>query len=184
MYATTPHQHSIVRTFAQQLSSTRRGARLARLLVAERLTAWEVSPSVAERAVQITAELAANAVLHGRVQGRDFRVALTCAAASGGVRIEVTDPRGERLPTPSPGPGGIPSDTASGRGLLLVAALADRWGVESYPPSGKTVWAEVEDPFARVQAPASDSSPGRGPARNPGSAEQRHRRTTVSPPVP
>ncbi len=98
---------------------------------------------MAERAVQITAELAANAVLHGRVQGRDFRVALTCAAASGGVRIEVTDPRGERLPTPSPGPGGIPSDTESGRGLLLVAALADRWGVEPYPPSGKTAWAEI-----------------------------------------
>ncbi|WP_349239636.1 hypothetical protein [Streptomyces sp. CC208A] len=61
MHTTAPHQASTVRVFAQQLSSTRRGARLARLLVAERLTAWQVSPSVSERAVQITAELAANA---------------------------------------------------------------------------------------------------------------------------
>lgn len=30
----------------------------------------------------------------------------------------------------------------SGRGFLLVTALADRWGVEPYPPGGKTVWAE------------------------------------------
>ena len=29
-----------------------------------------------------------------------------------------------------------------GRGLLLVTALAGRWGVEPYPPGGKTVWAE------------------------------------------
>ncbi|WP_373302035.1 MULTISPECIES: ATP-binding protein [Streptomyces] len=98
MYTITPHQPAAVRVFAQRLSATRRGARLARLLVAERLTAWEVSPSVAERAAQITAELAANAVFHGRVQGRDFRVALTCVPASGGLRIEVTDPHGERLP--------------------------------------------------------------------------------------
>ncbi|WP_189327549.1 ATP-binding protein, partial [Streptomyces flaveus] len=34
-------------------------------------------------------------------------------------------------------------DDESGRGLLLIAALADRWGTEPYAPSGKTVWAEV-----------------------------------------
>lgn len=34
-------------------------------------------------------------------------------------------------------------DSESGRGLLLVADLADRWGTEPYPPSGETVWAEV-----------------------------------------
>lgn len=143
MYTITPHQPVIVRTFAQRLSSTRRGARLARLLVMERLTAWGVSPSVAERAEQIVAELAANAVRHGRVQGRDFKVALTCAPSPGVLRIEVTDPRGERLPITSQDPEDLPCDTESGQGLLMVAAFADRWGVEPYPPSGKTVWAEV-----------------------------------------
>lgn len=70
MNVTTPHASTAVRTFTQQLSSTRRGARLARLLTAAELRAWQMSPSVVERAEQIVAELAANAALHGRVQGR------------------------------------------------------------------------------------------------------------------
>ncbi|MGW3253099.1 hypothetical protein ACWDCX_21355 [Streptomyces fungicidicus] len=35
-----------------------------------------------------------------------------------------------------------PPDDESGRVLLIVTALADRWGAEPYPPGGKTVWAE------------------------------------------
>ncbi|MQS06981.1 hypothetical protein FNX48_007285, partial [Streptomyces sp. IF17] len=31
----------------------------------------------------------------------------------------------------------------SGRGLPLVSLFADRWGTNSHPPTGKTVWAEV-----------------------------------------
>lgn len=83
--------------------------------------------------------MAANAVLHGRVQGRDFRLTLTLHDA--GLRIEVTDTRCERFPT-----GGLrpPADDAeSGRGMLLVEALADRWGVRTGPFPLKTVWAEV-----------------------------------------
>ncbi|MYR58936.1 ATP-binding protein [Streptomyces sp. SID625] len=156
MHTTSPHQPRTAGAFAQQLSSTPRGARRARLLVAERLTAWKVSPGVAERAVQITAELAANAVFHGRVRGRDFRVTLTRAPRTGGVRIEVTDARGERLPTTPPYPEEPSAEAESGRGLLLVEALADRWGVEPYPPGGKTVWAEIE-PAHPVRRPA----PGR-----------------------
>jgi hypothetical protein len=54
----------------------------------------------------------------------------------------VTDARGEQLPLLC-----VDFETAvdseSGRGLLLVAALADHWGAEPYPPGDKTVWAEV-----------------------------------------
>ncbi|GAA2659046.1 ATP-binding protein [Streptomyces vastus] len=142
MNATAPQLTSSVRTFAQRLSSTRRGARLARLLAAEELRTWPASPTVTERAEQIIAELAANAALHGRVQGRDFKLTLTLDEATGVVRIEATDTRGEKLPAlpqePQP-------DDESGRGLLLIAALADRWGTEPYPPSGKIVWAEVSE---------------------------------------
>ena len=59
--------------FAVQLSATRRGARLARLLTERELDDWGVPSG---EAVQVVAELAANAVLHGRVPGRDFRLAL------------------------------------------------------------------------------------------------------------
>ena len=36
------------------------------------------------------------------------------------------------------------SPAKSGYGLLLVAELADRWGVRTGPVPCKTVWAEVE----------------------------------------
>ncbi|MFD5448452.1 ATP-binding protein [Streptomyces sp. NPDC003470] len=141
MNVSTPHIPTSARTFAQQLSSTRRGARLARLLALAQFRSWEVSPSVAERAEHIVAELAANAALHGRVQGRDFRLALELDTATGTLRIAVSDAHGDRQPSPVAVSG--QEEAESGRGLLLVDALADRWGTEPYPPSGKTVWAEV-----------------------------------------
>lgn len=54
---------------------------------------------------------------------------------------------------------GTPVDGASGRGLLLVAALADRWGVEAYPPSGKTMWAEAGPRPSRVGGSSPISLP-------------------------
>jgi hypothetical protein len=52
----------------------------------------------------------------------------------------VTDTRGDRLPSPQlPGP-----HTESGRGLLLVDALAERCGVTPGMPPCKTVWAELD----------------------------------------
>ncbi|MET7685430.1 ATP-binding protein [Streptomyces sp. NPDC005423] len=141
MNVPTPQPCATVRTFAQRLSSTRRGARLARLLAMERLTAWELSPGVVERAEHVIAELAVNAAQHGRVQGRDFLLALTLDEAAGILRIAVSDTRGEYRPAIRPDRG---PDDESGRGLLLVDALADRWGTEPRPPSGKTVWAEID----------------------------------------
>ncbi|WSQ75088.1 ATP-binding protein [Streptomyces xinghaiensis] len=134
-----------------RFSSTPRGARLARLLVSQWLDEWghpyhsEANHTVA----LITAELAANAVRHGRVPGRDFAVRLS--RAGGVLRIEVSDTRAERpVPTDEPG---LPSPEAeSGRGLFLVSRLAARWAVTPRRGGpGKTVWAEV--PFAAGDAP-------------------------------
>lgn len=91
-----------------------------------------------DAAAHIVAELAANAATHGRVPGRDFRLLLYVVGAT--LRIEVTDTRTDRLPrTQPPAP-----DAESGRGLLIVGALADRWGVAPGPPPRKTVWAELD----------------------------------------
>ncbi|MEU9653180.1 ATP-binding protein [Streptomyces sp. NPDC048110] len=143
MNHTAPQVAPAVYTFAQLLSSTRRGARLARLLTVEQLRAWPVPHGVTERAEQIVAELSANAALHGRVGSRLFRLTLTLDPTAGLLRVAVTDARGECLPSPSAACE-APLDSESGRGLLLVAALADRWGVEPYPPIGKTIWAECD----------------------------------------
>ncbi|MFG2984060.1 ATP-binding protein [Streptomyces sp. NPDC048258] len=98
------------------------------MLAIEQLRSWGL-PLVEPG--QIIAELAANAVTHGRVPGRDFRLALTVAPDV--LRIEVTDARGDR----------IPEIREAGRGLVLVEALADRWGVREGPVPCKVVWAEV-----------------------------------------
>ncbi|MFK4064955.1 ATP-binding protein [Streptomyces sp. NPDC029674] len=132
-----------VQQFTILLSATRRGARLARLLTREQLHSWGRPTETAE---QIVAELANNAVLHGHVPGRSFRLGLTITVAKT-LRIEVTDARADRSPPlhprrPSP-------EAESGRGLLLIEALADRWGTDLGPlplRPCKTIWAELDAP--------------------------------------
>jgi len=147
MDRTVPQLDAGASTFTQLLSSTRRGARLARLLGVAELRSWGVPENITERAEIVVAELAANAALHGRVPGRSFRLTLAFDPSATRLRVEVTDARGELWPHPPPS-----SDTApdalrtSGHGLALVAALADRWETLPYPPSGKTVRAELADP--------------------------------------
>ncbi|MFE9779493.1 ATP-binding protein [Streptomyces sp. NPDC005775] len=114
---------------------TARSVTLCRRRAARLITEWG-HPDRAGEAALLVSELATNAILHGCMRGRLFRVHLTLTAAI--LRIEVTDPRGERLP----GPRVAGADDCYGRGLLIVAQLADRWGVEPRTV-GKTVFAEL-----------------------------------------
>ncbi|MFF1377088.1 ATP-binding protein [Streptomyces sp. NPDC058308] len=95
--------------------------------------------AVSDAAAQIVAELAANAVTHGCVPGRDFELRLLQRKAEAMLRIEVADARGERWPQARKHPA---PDGAGGRGLCLVGALAAAWGVDERR-AGKTVWAEL-----------------------------------------
>ncbi|MFI1562765.1 ATP-binding protein [Streptomyces sp. NPDC020490] len=148
--ATLPNEHvpqrlAPEREFTMRFTSTPRGARLARRLVSHRLDDWghPYTNPVNETLTLITAELSANAVRHGHVPGRDFHIQLTLV--EGTFRIEVTDTRAEKQP-PSTPPAPDPA-SESGRGLHLVAALADDWGVTPHPAApGKTVWAELRVP--------------------------------------
>ncbi|WP_079105183.1 ATP-binding protein [Streptomyces prasinopilosus] len=120
--------------FTVPLSATRRGARLARLLAAEHLDAWGLPLDPARL---IVAELAANAVVHGRVPGRGFSLLLALDDTRGVIRVEVSDTH-PALPVPT----AAAADEEHGRGLALVDALAARWGVTGRTGPGKTVWAE------------------------------------------
>ena len=150
MQSLSPQQPSVtVRTFAQRFSSTPLGARLARHLTATQLHAWGIPyrTALSDTATLIVAELAANAVTHGRVPGRDFELRLTHAPHVH-LHIEVSDTRAElRPPAPGETPAPSPLDD-TGRGLLLVDALADRWEVvdrvaRGVALPGKTVRAEL-----------------------------------------
>ncbi|MFF4488755.1 ATP-binding protein [Streptomyces sp. NPDC001544] len=137
---TVPVDHFTIR-----LSATPKGARLARQLAAERLHAWgwPYDCEAHRTAMLLVAELAANAVVYGRVPGRDFRLRITLHPQGPTLRIEVTDARADRRP---PAPGALPpasSESESGRGLLLVEALSTHWGTTCQDPYTKTVWCEV-----------------------------------------
>ncbi|MEU4257364.1 ATP-binding protein [Streptomyces fradiae] len=140
-----------------QLHPSRAGARLARELAAQWLADQDATRGVADDALQVVAELTANAALHGRVPGRRFQLALRLTGAGRTLRVEVTDTRADRLPTaPLQEP---PPDHESGRGLLIVDALADRWGAETGSVPRKTVWAELDLPPEHGR-PSSGGSSG------------------------
>ncbi|MEU6232400.1 ATP-binding protein [Kitasatospora sp. NPDC047058] len=133
------------RRLAIVLAATPRGAATCRRLARRQLIAWGLDSTADEpyhSALLIVAELAANAVTHGRVAGRRFELGL---ALTGPVlRIEVSDCRGDRLPALPAVPC---ADSQSGRGLVLIDALADRWGALPRHPGAKTVWAELDLPL-------------------------------------
>ncbi|MGW6205722.1 ATP-binding protein [Streptomyces sp. NPDC055089] len=126
--------------FVQRFTATRRGARLARRLAVHQLDEWGVpyGSELSDDVAVIVAELAANAVVHGYVPGRDFELRMEAVGADG-VRIEVSDARGERRPEMREEQA---AGAEAGHGLRLVEALAVKWGVADRVV-GKTVWAEA-----------------------------------------
>ncbi|AZP19616.1 ATP-binding protein [Streptomyces aquilus] len=144
-----------------RLSATPRGARLARRLTAHQLDTWghPYDSEVSHTAQQVVAELAANAVTHGRVPGRDFELRLRLTPEDT-VRVEVSDARHDRRLRYVTDP-----DADNGRGLILVSLLAQAWGVTERSV-GKTVWAEIPlkepqsaPPPANARASAGTSPP-------------------------
>ncbi|MFG2452664.1 ATP-binding protein [Streptomyces sp. NPDC048512] len=141
-----------------RFSSTRRGARLARQLAVQQFTEWTGLPhdcDPAHTVAVLAAELASNAVRHGSLPGRDFRLALLLLPYA--LRVEVTDTRPERRPEPA---STVPQslDVPSGRGLLLVEAYAERWGWECRDAYTKTVWGEVVLPSSPEVQAATNSA--------------------------
>ncbi|MFE7119740.1 ATP-binding protein [Streptomyces sp. NPDC057654] len=113
----------------------RRSVPLARGFVWQALADWGVRGR-GEELLLCVSELATNALVHGVPPGRGFRVVLRLSS-DGVLRLEVHDSGG-----------GCPrirleASTASegGRGLFLVEALSDKWGVGERIP-GKVVWCE------------------------------------------
>ncbi|WP_107429340.1 ATP-binding protein [Streptomyces sp. Amel2xC10] len=150
------------------------GVGKARHRMRDQLRSGGVPETVIDDAVLILSELLSNACKHGRPLGDalagdgDIRAAWR-VDPGGRLVVEVTDGGGPTRPAPA-----TPSVTAhGGRGLNIITALADDWGVRDDARGEVTVWvlvhADVHDPDAgrrrddfasRIAAPVVASIPG------------------------
>ena len=96
------------------------------------LAGWDVRDESIEDALLVVEELVANVLDHARTRFR-----LVVRMTGDVLHIAVRD-RSPREPHIQP----FDPHAARGRGLQLVASLAQRWGCEHHR-DGKTVWAEL-----------------------------------------
>jgi anti-sigma regulatory factor (Ser/Thr protein kinase) len=121
-----------------ELPAHRSGVRVARHVMGAQLTKWRVPEEVRDDAVLLVSELATNGVCHTPSTRLLCGIGLVTDRS---LRIEVHDHDygGSSLPDCSPC-----ADDESGRGLFIVQAVADTWGVDrSALTGGKAVWATL-----------------------------------------
>jgi anti-sigma regulatory factor (Ser/Thr protein kinase) len=104
-----------------------------RRIVRSFLSEWGM-PELSDAVELAVTELLANVVRHVP----DRRCALLLLRQPTGVRVEVTDGC-DRLPSL---PALLDTEAETGRGLVLLDAVVDKWGVEPVRDGGKTVWFE------------------------------------------
>lgn len=120
------------------LAASAESCRLARGTVRQLLDSAAVDADTRDTAMLLATELASNAIEHG-----GGPALLDACVRPDMVRIAVADPS-PVLPEPRDAAEGFSDELSErGRGLLLVAALASRWGAEALP-HGKTVWCEID----------------------------------------
>ena len=128
-----------------------RGARVARHRLANELSGVIRATMLAD-VISVVAELVGNAVRHADpLPGGVIRVAwrLRDEPERRLVEVRVTDGGAPQLPRIRT----VGLEALDGRGLSIVAALADRWGVDR-DGLGQSVWAElsgVADGHARTR---------------------------------
>jgi len=127
------HSLSPARVVSWDLPSDPSVVSIARSLVTEQLTSWDMSETTFTTEL-IASELVTNAIRYAKppVRLRLIRGhVLTCEVSDG----SSTSPRLRHARTTDEG----------GRGLLLAARLSERWGTR-YTDDGKTVWVEQSIP--------------------------------------
>jgi serine/threonine-protein kinase RsbW len=110
-------------------------ASAARRQLAEDLHQHGIDDSVVDEVALVASELIGNAIRHAAPEGAELDVNWTVAPED--VLVSVEDSSSELPVARSAAP-----DAPSGRGLRIVSALAEDWGVEP-TPRGKRVWARI-----------------------------------------
>ena len=111
---------------------------------------WQVPTLVIDDALLVISELVTNAVRHA---GTASTLELELGQTGAQLRVALADGS-----TTAPRPRRAGRGAEDGRGMAILAALSDRWGIEP-GPTGKRVWWEVDLPAgyttARANATAS-----------------------------
>jgi anti-sigma regulatory factor (Ser/Thr protein kinase) len=115
-------------TLAPELASVR----AARVFVAKCCREAGLAGRQRDDVLLLASELVTNAILHGRSE-----VTVEVEVRRTTLRISVFDENSRH-----PAPVSEDPDALDGRGLALVEALAEQWGVEDRP-HGKAVWFDV-----------------------------------------
>jgi serine/threonine-protein kinase RsbW len=118
-----------------ELPPQRSSARLARHWVMHTLASSGVTGPQNQVVELLTAEVVANAAVHGPSDGT---IRVTAWTDARNAYVSVSDDSSVSPVVRHPEPSDL-----SGRGMALVQALADDWGVE-VGPEGKTVWFSLE----------------------------------------
>ncbi|MFE3030509.1 SpoIIE family protein phosphatase [Streptomyces canus] len=142
----------------------------ARALLRAAVTEWAelalpgsefLTDQQAEDAMVVVSELVTNAVVHA---GTDIEVDCRLEAHTGALVVEVLD----HHPSRAPRDGDLEPAYGTpehGRGLRLVAALSETWGI-TYRTGAKTVWAQLpaggKDALDGIQAYAGEQAHERG----------------------
>jgi anti-sigma regulatory factor (Ser/Thr protein kinase) len=133
--------HSEERRFPPDGRSVRDARMFVQQVLGSATSSDMCDEELAGRAALIVSELAGNAVVHA---GSPYTVRVEVQRAV--VRGEVFD-EDRHLPKPRSAMGARDSnghDGHGGRGLVIVDAMADRWGAEADGRGGKVVWFELD----------------------------------------
>jgi anti-sigma regulatory factor (Ser/Thr protein kinase) len=115
-----------------ELDAIPEAVRAARSYVSDVLSAWAMPADLIDMATLLTSELASNAITHGHGQGGTFTLEVRSFGCC--LSVDVAD-RSLSVPVLL-SPAG---DSESGRGLLLIAQVADSWGYY-FAGERKHVW--------------------------------------------
>jgi anti-sigma regulatory factor (Ser/Thr protein kinase) len=126
-------------------------ARAGRRAVSAVLTGWGLPAYAIDDAVLIVSELVTNAVLHAR---EEASLELEIGYGEQWLRLSLADGSAVRPLARQAARG-----DESGRGMAIINALSDRWGVEDHR-GGKRIWFEVDldrTPPTRAERAADDA---------------------------
>lgn len=137
--------------YSQTLPCTFESAEPARGLVRTALDAWALG-SLVDDATLVVSELVGNAARHTRSQL--VQVSVT-QLTEDTVLVTVVDKDTAEIVRRDPGP-----DDVNGRGLMLVEALTECWGVTPHP-WGKQVWAQLRTAGTETYPSNPVAAPGK-----------------------